>query len=89
MPTTTRLLLSPAEAGELLGISGRSVRRLVKAGKLPASYLPMPEGSELLKIHRRHVEAYAARVADEAERGMDLPDLREWNRGVTRGRRTG
>lgn len=81
-PATVRLLLSPEEAGQLLGISGKSVRRLVKDGKLPGSYLPMPKGSTPLRIHKRHVEQFAARAADEAERALDLTDLRDWRRGA-------
>jgi excisionase family DNA binding protein len=77
---TPRILLTPKEAGELLGISEDSVRRLVTAGRLPGCYLPMPKGSALLKIHIRHVEAYAGRVADEAERAMDVSDVRAWRR---------
>ncbi len=83
-PADARILLSPDEAGLLLGISGKSVRRLVSTGKLPGSYLPLPGGSELLKLHRRHVERYAERIADEAERSLDLPDLRDWRRGSGR-----
>lgn len=78
---TDRLLLTPREAGQALGISEDSVRRLVKAGRLPGSYLPLPGGSELLKIHARHVAAYAAHLADEAERALDTSSMRQWRRG--------
>jgi excisionase family DNA binding protein len=80
-PATARLLLSPKEAGDLLGISEDSVRRLVKAGKLPGSYLPLPGGSELLKLHIKHVQQFAERAADEAERALDPPNLRRWRQG--------
>ncbi len=79
---TGRILLTPAEAGELLGISGQTVRRLVAAGTLPGVVLPMPGGTTLLKVHRRHVDDYAAALAAEAERAMDVSSIHDWRRGA-------
>ena len=49
--------LSPAEAGELLGISRQFVDRLIDMGRLPARRLP---GSRHRRLRSRDVMAFAA-----------------------------
>lgn len=50
--------VSPAEAGELLGISRQFVDRLIDVGKLPARRLP---GSRHRRLRVADVTAFAAR----------------------------
>ena len=50
--------VSPAEAGELLGISRQFVDRLIDVGKLPARRLP---GSRHRRLRAADVIAFAAR----------------------------
>ena len=61
-----RLLLTPAEAGWLLGVSDDSVRLWIAEHKLAAIY-PFGPGRGV-KVARRHVEAFAQRLADDGER---------------------
>ena len=53
--------VSPAEAGELLGISRQFVDRLIDVGKLPARRLP---GSRHRRLRVADVIAFAARRDD-------------------------
>ncbi len=53
-PMRTPLLLKHDEAGHLLGVSERTVRRLVAEGQLPA----VPVGGAA-RVHRADVEAFA------------------------------
>jgi hypothetical protein len=55
-------LLTTTAAGAILGKSGRTVARLVEAGRLRAAQrLPGPKGALLLR--RADVEAFAAEIA--------------------------
>lgn len=56
--------VSPAEAGELLGISRQFVDRLIDVGKLPARRLP---GSRHRRLRVADVVAFAARRDERQE----------------------
>jgi excisionase family DNA binding protein len=60
MLVATGELLSPREAGEVLGFSRQHVRRLIDAGELEGTQLP---GSEHSRISAASVEALLARRA--------------------------
>lgn len=79
-----KLLLTPSEAGEMLGVSDDVVRRLVAELRLPAVYPHTTNRG--LRLYHAHVERYAAELADEADR--ELEAARAARRREKFGRRT-
>ena len=64
----TLLLLNPEQAAEMLGVSHTTVRDWIARGRLPGIH-PF-SGERGLRIHVKHVVAFADELADEAEQEM-------------------
>jgi len=65
----TRPYISIAEAVILFGISKDTIRRLIRAGKIPAVNL----GERLTRISRTHIEAMFTAVATPEEKPQEQP----------------
>lgn len=78
-----KLLLSPAEAGELLGVSEDTMRQLYAKRRLPGVYV----SERGLKFYPAHVAAFADELAEEAEHEMQAQRERDraWRRRAATG----
>lgn len=69
--TKRQVLLTPAQAGEIFGVSGRTMSRWAREGRVPTIVLPSghrrfrPEDLELVvtPAEERHERAYERRTA--------------------------
>lgn len=56
--TTKPILLSLKEAGQILGVSYKTVAREVEAGRLPARLMPGRKNG--MKVYRKDLDTYVA-----------------------------
>ena len=70
LPTTRRLLITKQEAAEELGVSVRTVERLISAGKLPLVHV---EGAARLRVAdlEAYVDALLPVDSEQFERGTE------------------
>jgi excisionase family DNA binding protein len=71
VPVMPRLLITKAEAAEQLGVSVRTVERLISAGRLPLVHV---EGAARLRVAdlEAYVDALVPLDAEQSERGYQV-----------------
>jgi Helix-turn-helix domain len=70
-PPAGQILLSPAEAGAVLGgYSENHIRNLVGEGKLRAVLAPGRSGRKVLRVRRAELDRYAASLERAPRRRM-------------------